>query len=516
MYSTQRRKLARYLRSAWRRKLLLIAPALVLAVAAGAALRKLPNRYESVAKVKIVGEKDPSKRLDQLRQQITDRDLLARIKQWLPSDDQTVEEFIAQTREDTSVDLDVSSDSPRSALTVSYRSTDPETARRITEELAEQIIAQTSTERSQEDAELERLNAQANEISQKLRALEEASPWLPGGRADGTIVSSQPVHSASISAEVARAREMTIESIKDQQYKLRQQLADVERRIGEQRLIVEQQRKGSGRRDNPTYAALVARRAELQGQRDTLINRQELTDRHPRVLAINDQIAAIDRQIEELRRQDAASVAQSPEARELSALERERNRLKLDLEVTARELARQSANTLKEAATLEKSPARRDASGKLARQYLDLKRAYSDVKNQIQIARRANLRARGESDEQPRLVAQASLPKRPISPHRLLVTFLAAAVGFALGAVFTIFAESRRFKSLQDAGDVERYVRLPLLASIPRSTTDGESKLLRWRATARLALGTAISVAATVALGKLFIISDLFALIARR
>ncbi len=516
MYSQRRRRLGSCLSAVRRRKLALLAPALVLAVAAGAAVRKLPNHYKSSAKVKVAGERESSKRLGQVRQWITDPDSLARIREWLPSNGQTLDDFIAQAREDISVELDASPNLTQSVFTVSYRSTDPEEARRITEELADQIIAQSSTERTQEDAELERLNAQANEILRRVRALEETSPWLPGVRADETIV-SQSARSAPISAEAARAQEMTIESIKDQQYKLKQQLADVERRIGEQRLIVEQQKKGSGLRDNPTYAALVARRAELQGQRDTLINRQELTDRHPRVLAINDQIAAIDRQIEELRRQEAASVAQSPEARELSALERERNRLRLDLEVTQRELARQSANTLKEPATLEKSPARRDASAsKLAHQYLDLKRAYSDVKNQIQVARSTNVRTPGEIDEQPRLVAQASLPRRPISPNRPLLIFLGAAVGLALGGAFTIFAESRRLKSLQDAGDVERYVRLPVLASIPRTTTVGESKRARWRAMGRLALGTAISMAATVALGKLFIISNLFVLITRR
>ena len=514
MYSPRRRRLGSCLRAVRRRKLALLAPALVLAVAAGAAVRKLPNRYESSAKVKVAGERESSKRLGQVRERITDPDSLARIREWLPSNGQTLDDFIAQAREDISVELDASPDLTQTVFTVSYRSTDPEAARRITEELADQIIAQSSTERPQEDAGLERLNAQANEILRRVRALEETSPWLPGVRADATIV-SQSARSAPISAEAGRAQEMTIESIKDQQYKLKQQLADVERRIGEQRLIVEQQKKGSGLRDNPTYAALLARRADLQGQRDTLINRQELTDRHPRVLAINDQIAAIDRQIEELRRQDASYLAQSPEARELSALERERNRLRLDLEVTQRELARQS--TLKEPAALEKSPARRGASAsKLAHQYLDLKRAYSDVKNQIQVARSSNLRAPGEIDEQARLVAQASLPRRPISPNRPLLIFLAAAVGLALGGAFTIFAESRRLKSLQDAGDVERYVRLPVLASIPRTTTAGESKRARWRAIGRLALGTAISMAATVALGKLFIISNLFVLITRR
>jgi uncharacterized protein involved in exopolysaccharide biosynthesis len=517
MYSPQRRRLRNYYRAARRRKLAVIAPAIVLALAAATALKKLPNLYESSAKVKIAGEKDPGKDLNQLRQQINDSDFLARITNWFTSVGATPDELVTQVRPNISVEADPNPDPQQRVFTVSYRSSDPESARGITEALAEQIVARNSTERSQADAELERLTAQASDISRQLRGLEETSPWLLSPLTDRSTNSLRPGRSAPLSSEVARAQEMTIESIKDQQYKLRQQLADVERRIGEQRLIVEQQKKVSGLRDNPTYAALVARRAELQGQRDTLINRQELTDKHPRVLAINDQIAAINRQIEELRRQDAASVAQSPEARELSALERERNRLRLDLEVAGRELARQSANATREAAAIERSPSARDAAAsKLARHYSDLKRAYSDVQTQMQIARNTNPRAQSDSDNQPRLIAGASLPERPISPNRPLLTSLAAALGLALGAGFAVFAERRRFKSVQDAGDVERHIRLPLLAEIPRTVTAGEYRREWWRAKARFVFGAVISIAATVALGKLFIVSDLFALITRR
>jgi capsular polysaccharide biosynthesis protein len=67
---------------------------------------------------------------------------------------------------------------------------------------------------------------------------------------------------------------------------------------------------------------------------------------------------------------------------------------------------------------------------------------------------------------QLRVVESATLPEHPVSPNSPLLIFVAAAVGLALGATFTLFAESRRFKSLQDARDVQYYTRLPLLAAI--------------------------------------------------
>jgi hypothetical protein len=95
---------------------------------------------------------------------------------------------------------------------------------------------------------------------------------------------------------------MNVESLKDQKYKLEQQIADSDKRIAAQRQIVESQKRTSVPRDNPTYALLISRRAELQGQRNNLLNRQELTDKHPRVLVITDQISAINNQLEELRK----------------------------------------------------------------------------------------------------------------------------------------------------------------------------------------------------------------------
>jgi len=308
---------------------------------------------------------------------------------------------------------------------------------------------------------------------------------------------------------------MTIEGLKDQQYKFQQQLLDVERRISEQRQIVEQQSRGSALRDNPTYAVLITRRTELQGQRDTLINRQDLTDKHPRVLAINDQIEAINRQIEELRRQDAALVGQSPEARELASLTSERNRLKIELEVTGRELARRSSIQSISPAP-EPQPVRREmTTSKLAPEYLGLKRNQKEVAAEIQ-----GLEARSREDVgasvQLRLLQPADLPVRPISPDRTLLIAVAGILGLVLGAVFVLFAESTRFNSLEDARDVEYYTRLPLLATIPKTTTAHDRRIARWRANARIFLGSACAVAITFGLTKFFIAADIFSLITKK
>ncbi len=521
MSSRRSRNLADYCRAGLRHKLLLLSPVLVLATAAGASLATLPNLYKSTAIVGVAnpksGESDLAGRLSGFRQQVTSNDVLEGILAKHISPDQSPENSAAQIRQRISVNAVPESGS----LALSFRAADPEIARRVTSELASLLMAnsvQTSHRtQSSSSAELEPLHQRATDISSRLRELEADYPRLSVETEHPVIASAQPARTTQPSAEIALAQQMTIEGLKDQQYKFQQQLADVERRLIEQRQIVEQQSKGSALRDNPTYAVLITKRTELQGQRDTLINRQGLTDKHPRVLAINDQIEAINRQIEELRRQDVALVGQSPEARELASLSSERNRLKIELEVTAREIARRSSiQSISPAPAPQSAPSRRDTgTSKLAQEYLALTRNQKEVAVQIQ-----DLEARSAKESgttvQLKLEQPADLPLRPITPNRPLVLAVAGFLGLAIGAVFVLFAESTRFNSLEDARDVEYYTRLPLLATIPKTTTAHERRVALWRKNARIFLGSAAAVVLAFALARVFIAADMFSLITKK
>lgn len=523
MNSRRPRNLADYLRAARRRKLALLIPALVLAISVGVALRELPNLYESTARMAITplktdGGSDIAGRLNGIRQQVTGRETVEAVITKCQLQDEPLESAVSRMQGRIAIEPDAGKYSQRGVFTISYRATDPQTARNVTDELAAQLVTQTSKGPSSSASEPETLRKRAADIWAQLRRLEEKDPWLLSVRSELSVVSlSQSARSSQLSPETMRAQQMSIESLKDQQYKIQQQLADVDRRCATQRQIVEQQKKGSTLRDNPTYAVLIARRAELEGQRDTLINRQELTDKHPRVLSINDQIAAINRQIEELRQQDAALVSQSPEARELAALESERNRLKVDLEVTGRELARRSVNPPVQTPAPESTPARRGAlASKLAQEYFGLKRSYKEVASSLEDTEAKLKRIDDTSLAQLRVLEPANLPERPISTNRPQFISVAAAVGLALGTAFAFFAESRRFKSLQDGRDVEYYMRLPLLAAIPTTTTVSERRRASWRAKVRLVFAAVMSVVAMFALTKFFIISDIFVLITKK
>src|SRR5205085_2203179 len=275
MSSRRPRTLSEYLRAARFRKLLIITTALVFAAAAWLALRRQPNLYEASAVITMEsgsGEAaDASRRISALQQQLASPARLEALAA-LPSN------------------IRLSEGGPNS-LRIGYRATEPATAAKVANGLAEGIVADHTKSAAPPPAESEALRQRALELSARLREMEDKSPWLLALK-DAAPVAAAP-RGAAPSADAVRSQQLTMESLRDRQYLIQQQLADIEPRIASVRQMIEQQKKGSSLRDNPTYAALISRRTELEGQRDTLINRQELTEKHPRVAAIIDQIAAI-------------------------------------------------------------------------------------------------------------------------------------------------------------------------------------------------------------------------------
>jgi len=109
---------------------------------------------------------------------------------------------------------------------------------------------------------------------------------------------------------------------------------------------------------------------------------------------------------------------------------------------------------------------------------------------------------------------------RAVRNRKLLVTVpalvLPVSSGFAPSkaqALYQQSARSTRSSSLQDAGDVERFARLPLLASIPKTVTPGYRKRVLWLAALKLTACAALSPVVTFALSQLFVASHIFDLI---
>jgi len=500
-------------RVARRRKLLVAVPAMVFAVSTGLALYKTPILYQSSVRIFVESHSEAPIEINSYIEK--SRELVAK-SDLIQARDRSLSNAQNVTNNDRfSIEPDSGSTAKPGTLIVSYTTRDPGIARSGVTELTKLLVSQSTRDASSAGGKLEPLRARAAELSARIHELEQSYPWLTDLRSRRPSASApEPLRSAQPSIEANRAQQMTIESLNDQRYKFQQQLTDIERRIASQQQLVQQQKKSGSLRNNPTYAILISKRTELQGQRDTLINRQDLTDKHPRVAAIIDQITAIDRQIDELRQQDAGLVSQSPEARELVSLESERNRLKLELEVTGREIARRTASQAYPPPPTAPVPIRRDPNDSTVMQnYLALKRGNDEAATELQVA---EAKAEGSQKWAVRILDDATLPTQPAGPNRPQLISLAAAFGLILGFLFSLIAESGRLRSLQDADDVERFARLPLLASIPKTVTPGYRKRLLWLGAVKLTAATALSAAATFALSQFFVALHIFDLIAKK
>jgi uncharacterized protein involved in exopolysaccharide biosynthesis len=539
MHSLRPYTLTDYLRLAGRHRLSILIPAAIFVIGSGIAIWQLPDAYESTTFIIVESPQsgaltdrpsiDIGRRLTTIRQQVTTRaGLLELIEKYglyrkMQERGEPADSILAAMRSDITIDVSSARPDATDAFAISYRCPSPEIARDVTTELANRLITENvRAVQSQASGEIEALAVRSVELSAELRGMESKAGWLmslkeeaiPGPPGTGV----RPA--ASASREAIRSLTNDLANLRDQQYKLRQQIRQMDGRIAEQKQIVQKQKENPLERDGSSVAALIAKRAELQGQRENYVKTQGLTERHPRVVALDDQIDSINRAIAEVRRQHATTATQTPEERELSALEFDRNKLKIESEVADRQLEREQGvapEPHRIAARPPESLVPSDAgSARLAQDYVALRQSYKDVTARIQRARLdAEVIESGKLDRF-RIIDDANRPEIPVWPNRRLLIFVSALVGLVLGLVCFLLLNLRKIRSFRDGGDVSYYTGLPLLGEIPLVTTPAERARQRRRATIKFAVGAGVAAVAVLALSKVLLISHFFELVVRR
>jgi uncharacterized protein involved in exopolysaccharide biosynthesis len=534
MNSLRPRTIIDYLMLAARRKLVIAVTTIVVVAASVIAIQRLPNVYESSTFILVEstqGESAPidlQRRLGTVRQQIVSRSMLDSLiqKHGLYNDmvlkHEPADSIQAQMRSDIGVEVNSTRPETTEAFTISYRAKDPKTAQAVAADLADQLIADNvQALQSEASGEAEVLDRRARELSDELHSMESKQPWLMSLKEDAPLVGPPVARGSGLpSAESVRTHEITMGNLKDRQYSLQQQITNLDARIAELRQLVERQKKSPLPRENPIFGQLIAKRAELHGQRENLIKRQGLTDKHPRVIAIDDQIASINNEMAQLTRETPASSSQTPEESQLATLESERHKLKVELEVAGRESSRQDSLPLarKESTAVATGPAvpHDAASAREAQDYLGLKQTYKQIRSKLEDAE-LKRQAMGNSKlERFRILDRANLAQTPVSPNRRLLGLIACGLGLIAGVALALAVQLREIASIQDAEDVEYYTRLPLLAAIPQSLMPAERRRKNKLAGVRFALGTVGAAISVFALAKLFMLAHVFELIGKK
>ena len=211
--------------------------------------------------------------------------------------------------------------------------------------------------------------------------------------------------------------------------------------------------------DNRTVQAYNAQLAKLEAERISYLDKY--TEKHPRMIELNDQIAELKAKIAEETRKVAALQAPSDNAvhqRLVSSKFQSEGELIVAQQKAAllQEVIDQNNRDLEQLPTVEKGYVKvaRDAqvAGELyimlAKRLEESKVAEVMVPTNVQI------------------VDEPTLPERPIAPRKGQTLAIAALLGLVLGSGFTVAKELMN-RTIRTEEDVKNYLALPVMGTIP-------------------------------------------------
>lgn len=469
-------------RAIWRRRRwIALAVFLVLVAASMSFAMSLPGLYRSTATVlvqrpqvvesfvrpTVTGELDA--RLLTISQEILSR---ARLEALItrfglyPNLHGSGEAAVEQMRKDIQLEPKaVSEPGGRAATTVgfalSYRGQDPKTVSDVTNALAGLYVEQNAKIRErQATGTTEFLKGQLADMKAKLNAEERRIANLPRD---------------------ASAERATLEGLYTRmRMNGDRQLRAIDRR---ERMIAAAQRDAGGRDPSapPGAAAdpLGARLTKLKTELAELKTR--FSEKYPDVIRTRAEIADLEREIAETPK-PAPVAAEKPAKPAKPAVAAKDPAAEIDAELEA---LKNEERGLKQSIAgyerrLENGPRIEQEFQRQARDYVTTKEMYESLLKRYEDAQMAESMEQGQRGEQFRVLDYAVPARSPMAPNRarLAVTGLMLSMGLAVGAV--VLAETVD-SSFHTPDEVRGFTRVPLLASIPRITTERDAVRRQWR-----------------------------------
>jgi polysaccharide chain length determinant protein (PEP-CTERM system associated) len=470
------------LRIAWRRRWLIILPAIAIATTVAGVTYRLPNRYRSDTLILVVPQRVPESyvrstvttriedRLQSISQQILSRSRLERIIQdfdLYPDRRRTaiMEDVVDGMRSDIQVQV-VKGD----AFSVSYAASEPRTAMRVTERLASLFIDESLRDREQLaegtnqflESQLEETKRQLIDNEKKLEAYRRRHDGELPSQVDANL---QGLHNAQMQLQ---ALTDSMNRDRDRRLVLERILADADTVPDSNPPSTAHVTPGDAQPSGGTAAdQLSAAEAVLQAMQ------LKLTPEHPDVVRMKRTIVELQRRAE--AEAAARPVSEPPVPLKAGEVAR-RNRVKeaqgeidnIDRQILAKlsdekRLREELAEYQKR---IEAAPTRENELIELTRDYDTLQHLYRDLlskKEDSQIS--ANLERR-QIGEQFKILDPARLPQRPTSPDRprLYLLGIAAALGVGLGLAAVLEYFDRTMRSEED---VRTALNLLVLATVP-------------------------------------------------
>ncbi len=377
------------------------------------------------------------------------------------------------------------------AVTISYRSSDPETAAEVTNTLASLYIEENLKMRElQASQTAEFLRTQLDEMKKKLDE-EERRVGAFKEQHSGELPEQQDANLATLQRLNA---ELRLNSENQMRTLERMEREDLTRQLADASSL--------GHADDSISPlggpdALATRLTKLN--RELLELRTRYSEKYPDVVRLKTEIAAIEHKLAD--KQSDENTGDKPEAPgklPQSRLKKVRSGIEMELNVLKEE-----EQALRKAIALyqrrvETAPHREQELQELSRDYKTMKELYNTLLQRYKEARVAESMEQGRQGDQFRILDPAIVPDKPAGPNgaKLLLIGLLLSLTLTAGAITLVEHFDPSFHSV---GDLRAFTKVPVLVSIPRIITDADTRQMRRRLCFRSAaalLGLALIVTA--------------------
>ncbi len=262
------------------------------------------------------------------------------------------------------------------------------------------------------------------------------------------------------------------------------------------------------------WSQLVARKADLESQLTRMLT--ELRPKHPDVLAKQAEVDSVNTAM--------AQMVDEWKERIKEKQEKLRGRpdltvsnLEVELQLVDGEIKRQQgvlAEIDKQVSIvmgrINNVPGAEVTLGALDRDYQTRKHSYDQLLLQAQQIGLGADAASQQQGEGIQVVDPANLPARPVAPKRLILVGGGIGLGFAVGFLLVGLFEAPRLLTIQTSEDAAHYTGLPVLLSVPELLTAREARSRPRRRKILVGVGVAAAVLAIPALALILQLTQVF------
>jgi polysaccharide chain length determinant protein (PEP-CTERM system associated) len=526
-------------RMVWRRKWMIVLPALAVGVAVAWVVMRLPDVYESTTLLTVrpasistsvvpqLSDSDLTIRINNISQQVMSRSTLEPMierfglyagerRRGVPMD-----ELVERMKtKDVKLTLNTSRNEVTNGFILSFRSPEKRVTQAVTEALASKYVAmQIDAAGSESKNTKEFFTDKVNQAKEQLDEIDKRRlsfmmsniQSLPSGTQAliGQLAGLREAQTARIN-EIGRMNDQIAAN-----NKLVADLSKMNQQGVEEFVALMQDPKGTA-----AYAELVKRKAQLESDKQALL--KVYRDKHPDVIVVQSQLDSVQREMNEMVEEHKRKVEEQRKRLE-AKVDPRLNSYKSDIARFEGEVKRQQAllnQTESQIAAIEQRinnvPGSEVGLEAINREYLSAKAVYDSMlqqKEKADIGADIAGRAQGESIA---VIDAASFPEKPVAPKRPMLMLLGLFVGLGVGIVLAAAFEVPRLLTIQTTEDAEHYTGLPVLVTLPTLLTPREERNQKLRRVAFAVAGVAATILSAPALAFVLTRLHLIEMIASR